>query len=73
MKWFSTLMVIASLAYAQSAFIGKENTVGYIVVQDKGKVENYIVVEDQDNIKLIRVEKNPKEFLRKDMEGGAKK
>ncbi len=71
-------ILVAMLAFmstlsAREPFQGFEGTVGYMVVEKGGKVENYIVVEEKDgSVRLVKVNRNPSEFLKKSEEGGKK-
>jgi hypothetical protein len=61
-------------SYAKDPFTDLEGVVGYIVVEKKGKVENYMVVEEKEGgVKTIKVNRNPKEFLKKTEDGTQKK
>jgi len=63
---FLFLMAVFLYSYARNPFSDLEGVVGYIVVEKKGKVENYIVVEERGGgVKTIKVNRNPKEFLKK--------
>jgi len=63
---FLLLMAVFLYSYARNPFTDLEGVVGYIVVEKKGKVENYIVVEERGGgVKTIKVNRNPKEFLKK--------
>jgi len=66
MKVLFVLLVFLFIAYAKEPFTDLEGVVGYIVVERKGKVENYLVVEGKDGgFRMVKVDKNPKQFLRK--------
>ena len=61
----------ALVAHSQDPFLGKENAVGYIVLEKNGKSEKYIVVETANReVKLIRTDYNPGQILKS---GGKKK
>ena len=71
-KFILTSLGMFSLAVAEP-FQSLEGTVGYIVIEKQGKVENYIVVEDKDgSVKTIKVDKKPSEFIKKTEEEGKK-
>ena len=72
MRAFLVLLMALFIVYAREPFTDLEGVVGYVVVEKKGKVENYMVVEGKDgSVRMIKTEKNPKEFLKKaDNEGG---
>jgi hypothetical protein len=66
MKFLFLLLVAFLYSYARNPFTDLEGVVGYMVVEKKGKVENYIVVEEKGGgVKTIKVNRNPKEFLKK--------
>ena len=46
MTRYIVALIFVSLSYAQNAFQSLEGVVGYIVVEKRGKVENYLVIED---------------------------
>jgi hypothetical protein len=71
---FLILMAVFSYSYAKEPFSDLEGLVGYMVVEKKGKVENYVVVEDKaGGVKTIKVNRNPREFLKKAEDGAQKK
>ncbi len=60
------LMAVFLYSYARNPFTDLEGVAGYIVVEKRGKVENYIVVEEKGGgVKTIKVNRNPREFLKK--------
>lgn len=62
------LMLISSVGFAlaQEPFKSLEGTVGYIVMERGGKIENYLVVEEKDgSVKTIKVDKSPSRFMKK--------
>lgn len=68
------LLVILLYSYAKEPFTDLEGVVGYMVVEKNGKVENYMVVEEKGGgVKTIKVNRNPKEFLKKAEDGTQKK
>ncbi|MFN3870616.1 MAG: hypothetical protein ACK4MW_03925 [Aquificaceae bacterium] len=70
------LLLIATLglSFSQDAFQNLEGAVGYIVIERRGKVENYMVVQGKDgSIRTIRVDKNPSQFLRKEEDKGGRR
>jgi hypothetical protein len=67
---FLILMAVFLYSYAKEPFSDLEGVVGYMVVEKKGKVENYLVVEEKGGgVKTIKVNRNPKEFLKKTEDG----
>jgi hypothetical protein len=73
MLLFILLMVFLH-SYAKDPFTDLEGVVGYMVVEKNGKVENYMVVEEKGGgVRIIKVNKNPKEFLKKTEDGTQKK
>jgi len=71
---FLLLMVVFLYSYAKEPFTDLEGVVGYIVVEKKGKVENYMVVEEKGGgVKTVRVNRNPREFLKKTEDDTQKK
>lgn len=61
----AALVVIISLSFADDPFERKENAVGYIVLEHRGKVLKYIVLESEEGqVKLIQVDKDPSEIIR---------
>jgi hypothetical protein len=74
MRFLFLLLVVFLYSYAKDPFTDLEGVVGYIVVEKNGKVENYIVVEEKGGgVKTIKVNRNPKEFLKKTEDGAQKK
>jgi hypothetical protein len=70
MRFLFLLSIIFLYSYAKEPFTDLEGVVGYMVVEKKGKVENYLVVEEKGGgVKTIKVNKNPKEFLKKTEDG----
>ncbi|MCI4458915.1 MAG: hypothetical protein JHC21_04785 [Thermocrinis sp.] len=68
------LLVVLLYSYAKEPFTDLEGVVGYMVVEKNGKVENYMVVEEKGgSVKTIKVNRNPKEFLKKAEDGTQKK
>ena len=66
MRFIFLLLVVFLYSYAKNPFTDLEGVVGYIVVEKRGRVENYIVVEERGGgVKTIKVNRNPKEFLKK--------
>lgn len=64
------LIVLSGLAIstslAQQPFQSLEGAIGYIVVERGGRVENYLVLESKDgSVRLVKVERNPGQFMRK--------
>jgi hypothetical protein len=59
-------MAVFLYSYAKNPFTELEGVVGYMVVEKRGKIENYIVVEEKGGgVKTIKVNRNPREFLKK--------
>jgi len=74
MRFLFLLLVVFLYSYAKDPFTDLEGVVGYMVVEKKGKVENYIVVEEKGGgVKTIKVNRNPKEFLKKAEDGTQKR
>jgi len=74
MKLLFLLLMVFLYSHAKNPFSDLEGLVGYIVVEKKGKVENYVVVEDKGGgVKTIKVNRNPREFLKKTEDGAQKK
>jgi hypothetical protein len=74
MRFLFLLSIIFLYSYAKEPFSDLEGVVGYMVVEKNGKVENYMVVEEKGGgIKTIKVNRNPKEFLKKTEDGAQKK
>jgi hypothetical protein len=74
MKLLFLLLMVFLYSHAKTPFSDLEGLVGYMVVEKKGKVENYVVVEDKGGgVKTIKVNRNPREFLKKTEDGTQKK
>jgi hypothetical protein len=74
MRFLFLLSIIFLYSYAKEPFSDLEGVVGYMVVEKNGKVENYMVVEEKGGgVKTIKVNRNPKEFLKKTEDGAQKK
>jgi len=74
MRFLFLLLVVFLYSYAKDPFTDLEGVVGYIVVEKRGKVENYIVVEEKGGgVRTIKVNRNPKEFLKKTEDGTQKR
>jgi len=74
MKLLFLLLVVFLYSHAKNPFSDLEGLVGYMVVEKKGKVENYVVVEDKGGgVKTIKVNRNPREFLKKTEDGAQKR
>jgi len=74
MRLLFLLLVVLLYSYAKEPFSDLEGVVGYMVVEKNGKVENYMVVEEKGGgVKTIKVNRNPKEFLKKTEDGAQKK
>jgi hypothetical protein len=74
MKLLFLLLMVFLYSHAKTPFSDLEGLVGYMVVEKKGKVENYLVVEDKGGgVKTIKVNRNPREFLKKTEDGAQKK
>jgi hypothetical protein len=74
MRFLFLLSIIFLYSYAKEPFTDLEGVVGYMVVEKNGKVENYMVVEEKGGgVRIIKVNKNPKEFLKKTEDGTQKK
>jgi hypothetical protein len=74
MRFLFLLLVVFLYSYAKDPFTDLEGVVGYIVVEKGGKIENYMVVEEKGGgVKTIKVNRNPKEFLKKTEDGTQKK
>uniref|UniRef100_A0A7C5SXE1 Uncharacterized protein n=1 Tax=Thermocrinis ruber TaxID=75906 RepID=A0A7C5SXE1_9AQUI len=74
MRFLFLLLVVFLHSYAKEPFTDLEGVVGYMVVEKNGKVENYMVVEEKGGgVKTIKVNRNPKEFLKKTEDGTQKK
>jgi len=68
---FFTAMLLIGTAFSKDPFLNKENAVGYIVLDNHGIQERYIVVEGKSGtVKLIKTEYKPEKVLKK---GGKKK
>jgi hypothetical protein len=71
---FLILMAVFLYSHAKEPFTDLEGVVGYMVVEKKGKVENYLVVEDKGgSVKTIKVNRNPREFLKKTEDGAQRR
>jgi len=74
MRLLFLLLVVFLYSYAKEPFTDLEGVVGYMVVEKNGKVENYMVVEEKGGgVKTIKVNRNPKEFLKKTEDDTQKK
>jgi hypothetical protein len=74
MRFLFLLSMVFLYSYAKEPFSDLEGVVGYMVVEKNGKVENYMVVEEKGGgVKTIKVNRNPKEFLKKTEDGAQKK
>jgi len=74
MSFLFLLSMVFLYSYAKEPFTDLEGVVGYMVVEKNGKVENYMVVEEKGGgVKTIKVNKNPKEFLKKTEDGAQKR
>jgi len=74
MRFLFLLSIVFLYSYAKEPFSDLEGVVGYMVVEKNGKVENYMVVEEKGGgVKTIKVNKNPKEFLKKTEDGAQKR
>jgi len=74
MRFLFLLLVVFLYSYTKEPFTDLEGVVGYMVVEKNGKVENYMVVEEKGGgVKTIKVNRNPKEFLKKTEDGTQKK
>jgi len=74
MRFLFLLSMVFLYSHAKEPFSDLEGVVGYMVVEKNGKVENYMVVEEKGGgVKTIKVNKNPKEFLKKTEDGAQKK
>jgi hypothetical protein len=74
MKLLFLLLVVFLYSHAKNPFSDLEGLVGYMVVEKKGKVENYVVVEDKGGgVKTIKVNRNPREFLKKTEDGAQRR
>jgi hypothetical protein len=74
MRLLLLLLVVFLYSYAKEPFTDLEGVVGYMVVEKNGKVENYMVVEEKGGgVKTIKVNRNPKEFLKKTEDDTQKK
>jgi len=74
MRFLFLLSIIFLYSHAKEPFSDLEGVVGYMVVEKNGKVENYMVVEEKGGgVKTIKVNRNPKEFLKKTEDGAQKK
>jgi hypothetical protein len=74
MKLLFLLLMVFLYSHAKNPFSDLEGLVGYMVVEKKGKVENYLVVEDKGGgVKTIKVNRNPREFLKKTEDGAQRR
>jgi len=74
MRFLFLLSMVFLYSYAKEPFSDLEGVVGYMVVEKNGKVENYMVVEEKGGgVKTIKVNRNPKEFLKKTEDDAQKK
>jgi len=74
MRFLFLLSTIFLYSHAKEPFSDLEGVVGYMVVEKNGKVENYMVVEEKGGgVKTIKVNRNPKEFLKKTEDGAQKR
>jgi len=74
MRFLFLLSMVFLYSHAKEPFSDLEGVVGYMVVEKNGKVENYMVVEEKGGgVKTIKVNRNPKEFLKKTEDGAQKK
>jgi hypothetical protein len=74
MRFLFLILIIFLYSYAKEPFSDLEGVVGYMVVEKNGKVENYMVVEEKGGgVKTIKVNRNPKEFLKKTEDGAQKR
>jgi hypothetical protein len=71
---FLLLTAVFLYSYAKEPFTDLEGVVGYIVVEKNGKIENYMVVEEKGGgVKTIKVNRNPREFLKKTEDGAQRR
>ena len=74
MRLLLLLLVVFLYSYEKEPLTDLEGVLGYIVVENKGNVENYMVVEEKGGgVKTIKVNRNPKEFLKKTEDDTQKK
>jgi len=74
MRLLFLLSMVFLYSHAKEPFSDLEGVVGYMVVEKNGKVENYMVVEEKGGgVKTIKVNRNPKEFLKKTEDGAQKR
>jgi hypothetical protein len=74
MKLLFLPLAVFLYSHAKNPFSDLEGLVGYMVVEKRGKVENYLVVEDKGGgVKTIKVNRNPREFLKKTEDGVQRK
>jgi hypothetical protein len=74
MRFLFLLSMVFLYSHAKEPFNDLEGVVGYMVVEKNGKVENYMVVEEKGGgVKTIKVNRNPKEFLKKTEDGAQKR
>ena len=74
MRFLFLLSMVFLYSHAKEPFSDLEGVVGYMVVEKNGKVENYMVVEEKGGgVKTIKVNRNPREFLKKTEDGAQKR
>jgi len=74
MRFLFLILMVFLYSHAKEPFSDLEGVVGYMVVEKNGKIENYMVVEEKGGgVKTIKVNRNPKEFLKKTEDGAQKK
>ena len=74
MRLLFLLSMVFLYSHAKEPFSDLGGVVGYMVVEKNGKVENYMVVEEKGGgVKTIKVNRNPKEFLKKTEDGAQKR
>jgi hypothetical protein len=74
MRFLFLLLMVFLYSHAKEPFTDLEGVVGYMVVEKNGKVENYMVVEEKGGgVKTIKVNRNPREFLKKTEDGTQKR
>ena len=65
------LMFVLGISLAKDPFTSKEDAVGYIVLDNEGIQEKYIVIERKEGgVKLIKTQYEPEKILK---QGGQKK
>ena len=61
------------LTFSADPFLNKQDALGYIVVEKKGRTVKYIVVRTSEgSIKLIETSVNPSDVLKKELNLGGK-